>query len=188
MQTDHSLGSVYICVARYPIVDGTPMIPAAGALLKWEAVSATRPSSRARARACARSYGTLIRRPSRSFCAVTYPKVPGSITQQCKDWGNPVIFADTPATLLALRVPPGSKEKLEALRILKTLGEYMGLGRCGDEHKGKFKYFERLRPCASPAGTSQPRMGAPTRGPIGSSSPSPRWERSGPPRARTWRR
>ena len=39
VQTDHSLGSVYICVARYPIVDGAPMIPAAGALLKREAIS-----------------------------------------------------------------------------------------------------------------------------------------------------
>ena len=76
---------------------------------------------------------------------VPWPKVPGSITSQCKDWGNPVIFADTPPTLLALRVPLGSKEKLEAVRILKTLGEYMGLGRVGDEHKGKFKFFERLR-------------------------------------------
>jgi hypothetical protein len=74
---------------------------------------------------------------------VPWPKVPGSITTQCKDWGNPVIFADTPPTLLALRVPLGSK--LEAVRILKTLGEYMGLGRVGDEHKGKFKFFERLR-------------------------------------------
>ena len=30
--TDCSLGSVYLCVAKYPIVDGTPKIPAAQAL------------------------------------------------------------------------------------------------------------------------------------------------------------
>jgi hypothetical protein len=31
VQTDRSVGSVYLCVARYNIVDGAPLIPAAGA-------------------------------------------------------------------------------------------------------------------------------------------------------------
>ena len=70
--------------------------------------------------------------------------VPHSITAQRTVWGvNSVIFPDTPLTLRALCVPPS--EKREALRILRTLGEFMGLGPGGDEHEGKFKFYEGLR-------------------------------------------
>ena len=58
---------------------------------------------------------------------------------------NPVIFPDSQAALCALRVPSGATEKRDALRILKTLGEYMGF-HCGDDHhQGKFRYFEGRR-------------------------------------------
>ena len=71
-------------------------------------------------------------------------QVSSYVLRASKSLEDRIFFADSQASLCSLGVPSAEQEmKRDALKILRTLGEYMGLVNV--EHRDKCQYFPALR-------------------------------------------
>ena len=75
-----------------------------------------------------------------SLPTISENQVSSYVLRASRSLENRIFFADSQASLCSLGVPSAEQEmKRDALKILRTLGEYMGLVNV--EHRDKCQYF-----------------------------------------------